>query len=75
MNAIRAIKKELKRAKKLHPGWPKDIVHQMAIITEESGEAMQATLNHVYHGGSHDLIKHEIIQTAAMCLRWLENNK
>ncbi len=72
---MRAIKKELKRAKSIHPNWPKDPIHQAAIITEEAGEVLQAANNYVYHTASQDKIREEVIQTAAMCLRWLENNK
>ncbi len=70
----RQIRTELKRAKKLHPIWPSDQVHQVAIVCEEAGEALQAALNHVDHGKSFYEIRKEIIQTAAMCERWLEVN-
>lgn len=71
----RQIKHELQRAKKMHPVWPDDIIHQTAIMAEEAGEALQATLNFVYHGGSYKKMQQEIIHTGAMVLRWLENNK
>ena len=69
---IEEITEEVDRAKSLHD-WPKDIIHQVAVIGEESGEALQASLNHVYEGLSKDLIREEVIQCAATCIRYLEN--
>ena len=72
MNVKKAIKKELKRARELHPVQYKDIIHRVAVIAEESGEAVQATLNYVYHGGDRDLIDKEVIQCLVTCQRFLE---
>lgn len=70
------VKKELKRAIKLHPIWPiGEQVHQVAIICEESGEALQAALNFADHGKPFKLIEKEIVHTAAMCERWFRENK
>lgn len=66
---------ELNRAKKLHPVWPKDQVHQVAIVVEEAGEALKAALNYQDHGKSFKEIYKEMIHTAAMCERWLQANK
>jgi len=68
------IRKELRRAKKLHD-WPKDQVHQVAKIAEEAGEALQAANNNLEAGASIDFIREEVIQTIVTCLRWLENNR
>jgi len=68
------IENELKAAREKHPAWPSDIVHAIAIVNEESGEAMRAALNHVYHGDPSDEIIIELIQTAAMCIRVLEDS-
>lgn len=46
------IRRELTRAEELHPGFPDDMVHRVAIMTEEAGEALRAALNYYYHGGS-----------------------
>jgi len=70
---ISEITAEMKRAEKLHPHWPDDIIHQVAIMVEESGEAMRAALNHVYEKNDIYSVREEIIQTAAMCLRCLIN--
>lgn len=68
---IKLINKEVKRAREIHD-WPKDIIHQAAIISEESGEVIQAALNHVYSGASMAKIEQEVIHTAATCIRFLE---
>ena len=67
------VQKELQRANKLHPNFPKDIFQQLAIMQEEAGEVTKAVLD--YHFGK-DTIEHvreELIQTAAMCMRMLQN--
>jgi len=64
---------ELERAEKLHPHWPDDIIHQVAIMVEESGEAMRAALNHVYEKNDIYSVREELIQCSAMCLRCLIN--
>jgi NTP pyrophosphatase (non-canonical NTP hydrolase) len=72
------ILKELKRAKKKHPNWPDHIVARAAIVGEEAGELIRAALNYKYdHIGcssdeSMDQMKKEAVQTAAMCIRFLE---
>lgn len=73
MNYKQEIKKELKRAKGIHQ-WPKDQVHQVALIAEEAGEALQAANNHLEAGASLGLIREEVIQTAVTCIRYLEAN-
>lgn len=64
---------ELEKAEEKHPDFPKDIIHQVAIMIEESGEAMRAALQHVYEGGSKEELRLELKQTGAMCIRCLEN--
>lgn len=64
---------ELERAKKLHPNWPADIIHAVAVVAEESGEAVRAALNMHYQGGSIADLRTELVQTAAMCVRMIEN--
>ena len=73
-NILDEILIEVKRAEDLHT-WPSDIIHQVAVIGEESGEALQASLNYLYHGESKDLIREEVIQCAATCIRYLKNNR
>lgn len=74
MNIKRAIKKEMKRARELHPDWPKDQVHQVSTVAEEAFEALQAANNHRESGASIEFIKTEIIQCMVTCHRYLEAN-
>lgn len=71
--AIYKIKRELERAEQKHPNWPIDILHQVAILNEESGEVTKAALQFEYEGCSLEEVENELIQTAAMCLRMLKN--
>ena len=58
-----------------HPDdtWPKDVIHQAAIMAEEAGEAIQAANDVVHQGASLEPLRKELAQTAATCLRCLVN--
>ena len=71
--ALAQIFSEIDRAEKLHPDWPSNPIHQAAIVTEEAGELLQASLNHNEHKGSKKAIITEAIHTAASALRFLKN--
>lgn len=75
VETLHSIINELERAQKLHPDWPKDLIHQVAIQVEESGEALQAALNHIYHDAPIELVRKELVQAGAMVLRCLINLK
>jgi NTP pyrophosphatase (non-canonical NTP hydrolase) len=62
---------EIKAAQEKHPGWPTDIVHSVAIMMEEAGEAMQAALDVFYKDGDREQLKKELAQTGAMAMRCL----
>jgi hypothetical protein len=74
---------ELQHAERKHPGWHTDAVRQVAVLMEEAGEAMQATLNMVeWEEFRPDLprdpdleakVLKEVAQTGAMALRYLIN--
>lgn len=65
---------ELRRAEKKFPYWPSDVIHSAAIVNEESGELIRASLRYSYeNSGSVQEMKTEAIQTAAMCIRFLKN--
>lgn len=66
---------ELVRAEIEHPKWPKDMIHQAAILSEEAGEFVQAVNDHVWKGADAKKIQREAIQVGAMVLRFLKNFK
>ena len=73
-DAINDMLIELIRAENLHPVWPADVVHQVAILNEEAGEAMRAALRSYYNeGGTVEQVRTELIQTGAMAIRALIN--
>lgn len=71
---VERILEELERAEKKHQQWPVDVIHAAAIITEESGELMRAALQWNYENGQQEELKKEAIQTAAMCIRFLQHS-
>lgn len=75
-NFYSEISAELDRAKKKHPDFPSGIVRQVSIMAEEAGEAIREA-NRIEDDGNGDLaaLRTELIQTAAMCVRCLENLK
>ena len=64
---------ELGKAKTKHPEYPECMFRQVSIMNEEAGEVTKAVLHFHYENGSIEDVKKELIQTAAMCLRMLEN--
>ena len=68
----RLVEAELSRARALYPDWPDDILHQAAIVAEESEVLEQAALDYVYHGGDMGHIQDELVQVIAVCTRMLE---
>ena len=64
---------ELKRAEKLHPNYPTDMFRQLAIMQEEAGEVTKAVVDYHYAKDTVLHIKEELIQTAAMCMRMIDN--
>ena len=69
--AVELAFRELKLAEEKHPGWPDDLIHGVAIMIEEAGEAMQAALDVTYAKGDIEKLRTELAQTAAMALRAL----
>jgi hypothetical protein len=71
--ALDVIMEELMKAEKKHPIWPADPIHAAAIVAEESGELVRASLQFHYEKGSKLEIMKEAAQTAATCIRLLKN--
>lgn len=70
------IHQEYCRACRKWPEWPADLIHQIAIMQEESGEAIREALRYQYNeGGTIEDLKKELIQTGAMVIRCLINLK
>ena len=72
---VRDILEELTQAERKHPNWPTDIIHAVAVMNEEAGEAIQAAIDLTYNkdpsraGELRIKLREELIQTAAMCIR------
>ena len=64
---------EVERAEKLHPDWPTNPIHQAAIVTEEAGELLQASLNYDEHKSSKRTLITEAVHTAAAAIRFLKS--
>jgi NTP pyrophosphatase (non-canonical NTP hydrolase) len=62
---------EVQKATEMHPDWPTDPLHALAIVTEELGELYKTILQNKYEGKHPDV--NEAVQTAAMALRFLAN--
>ncbi len=69
------ILKALNEAKQIHPEYPKDPVHMVAIMVEEAGEAMQEANDILWDHGSADDLKTELLHTIATAIRCLEGLK
>lgn len=63
----------LQEAEAKHPAFPVDMIHQVSVMNEEAGEAIRAALQHEYELGTREAVILELEQTAAMCIRVLEN--
>ncbi len=65
--------KEFIRATGKHPNFPKDVVYQAAVVAEENGEVMRASVQYAMEGGNISEVRKELIQTGAMVFRMLMN--
>ena len=69
---LEAIRDELiKRAEKKFPEFPTDPIHAAAIVAEELGELMKATLQITYDDYAWENAYDEAVETGAMALRFL----
>lgn len=69
---IADIMAEVERATVKFPTWPTDPLHAVAVLGEEYGELVKATLQSVYepHKSSPSDVREEAIQCAAMAIRF-----
>lgn len=58
-------------AKNQHPVWPTDQIHAAAIVTEEAGELIKASLQAVYEDKKWDNMHKEALQTGATVIRFV----
>lgn len=70
---LKPIFKALEDAHMKHPNWPENINKQTLIIIEEAGEVAKAVLKYQDEGGTLEDVKAELHETAAMCLRMLND--
>jgi NTP pyrophosphatase (non-canonical NTP hydrolase) len=74
---IELVFEELRKAEAKHPSWPNDPIHGAAIVAEEAGELIQASIDYYYKHhtrlpSDYAMMK-EAAQTAAMGIRFLLN--
>jgi len=64
---------ELLNASLKFPGWPQDLIHAAAIVSEEAGEVVKVCNEYLHEDKQRSVqdIEKELIQTAAMCVRFL----
>ena len=70
-NILDKVRDELRRAEKKFPGWHDDVIHAAAVIGEETGELIRATLKQQYEQGSCEAVEQEAVQVVAMGFRFL----
>lgn len=70
---IREIMAEVEKATRKFPTWPTRIIDAGNVLSEEAGEVAKAILQCVYepHKSGLDDVREEVVQTAAMCFRFL----
>lgn len=66
------VEAEVNRATRKFPTWPTDPLHAIAVLGEEFGELTKAVLQLTYepHKASFENVAEEVIQTAAMAVRF-----
>lgn len=69
--ALELIESEYQKAIKKFPSFPVDIIHQVNIQAEESGEAVKAASEHFWAGGDIKRVEQELAHAGAMAIRCL----
>lgn len=70
---IALVMAEIDRAEKIHPVWPRNLIHAGMVVAEENGELVKSILDHNERKGSRQAIITEAVHTAAMAIRFLKN--
>lgn len=71
---LEAVRGEVRRGQEIHPAWPSDPFHALAILGEEFGELTRAIVQWTYERdkiSSHADVAEEALQAAAMALRFM----
>ena len=73
--AFTEIRLEIERARKKFPRWPNCPIHAASVVVEEAGELAKEANQCVYEPakGSRENLRAEAIQTAAMCVRFIQS--
>jgi hypothetical protein len=66
---------EIKRANEKHGDFPKDLMLRVCIVAEEMGEVQKAVVNYKLAGASIEDVDKEMIQLAAMALKFLVSRR
>ena len=69
---LEAGRAEVRRDQEIHPAWPSDPLHALAILGKEFGELTQAMVQYTYERdkiSSPAVVAEKALQTAAMALR------
>lgn len=66
---------ELENALRLHPMWPDDPLHALAVVQEEVGEVAKATLTLTYEPGkeTRERLRTEALQACATLFRFIHS--
>lgn len=69
---MKRIFEALAEAEAKFPGFPTDPVHAAAVVAEEAGELVQASLDYAYcRSSTHDRMEKEAAHVGAMAIRFL----
>ena len=69
---LTALEKAIAYAESKHGAMTDSPLEFSNILMEEAGEVAHAVNDFYWHGGNIEPVKHELLQTAAVCIRILE---
>ena len=68
---IDQVMSELDSAIAKFPAWPSDPIHAAAIVSEEAGELIRASVQYGYEDGTVEAMVTEALHTAATAIRFV----